>query len=921
MCLALVALAATLPATADYVYTGGEINISGATLFVDFFYAPAGTNDFVDVDGDGTFGFDPMRPMPVDQLAPVWSCPNWTGYWQLQYRGVGSGNGLTEFVDWQLLGLVPDGLPADNGVINRFEFANADGLVEHGCQFDASCWAIDLDEDGTFDPPNGDCNGSNTPRCPCSIDIAVMDVPTRWFVIPPTGAKCPPAWNKIPGEPCYGDNPTKSWDTNKSNKLKTLTRDVDGDGTIEPGESLNTNTASPDEKTVFDEGIAQVPVAFIANAGTGLQCGCISVTELQYLFITGRLPNGGNLVAATRDSGSGTRNASMNSLGVDPSYGRGDNLGNKNDDNPPANLGPGHQPTNCGGSSVMERVVQNRRLALGYTGLAGPSRAAPDAEAGRYEIVDVMFDDRGGTERVRPTISSVIFNCDPDTGYQIAGPETFASRGDPYETNSGAPEYMDNQAAAGYLKNIHDSIVAFVDNPGQPEDTFMPGQYLAQAFFLPAGMDCSQDLTDPTNFIDITENATLRQYMLNNSTLGTSTGDTPDCGFTPANLVPIRNAFPDFDGDGTIDSYSDGSVDGQYADLNGNLNIPGGGFFLSERNQVAGDFDYDKDFDVDDIDEMVEAYQDPRQFVFDDYNSYGGGGPPGDPGDLATNHVIPEIIGDFNGDGNFDVEDVRYFADGLALEGSARFIGGQLNRRTGFTRVDQAWKALTGCNNFFGTAIATDCKPYQSGDSRADIAGNTRWPGAQPHGSDGVINAADIDAVHANYVPYNPAGVSWAHVLANQWALVDLSADMDGNLVIDDADLQVVLNILCTIQGDADLSGTVDQNDLDTVDANLGGNGGWAMGDFDGDGQITTADRNFVVANFGYQSVCKADVNCDSAFNNADIPAFVLALTNPPLYGTTYPGCDILTADINCDGAVNNADIPALVELLTSNCN
>ena len=30
-----------------------QVNISGATLFADFFHAPASTNDYIDVDGDG----------------------------------------------------------------------------------------------------------------------------------------------------------------------------------------------------------------------------------------------------------------------------------------------------------------------------------------------------------------------------------------------------------------------------------------------------------------------------------------------------------------------------------------------------------------------------------------------------------------------------------------------------------------------------------------------------------------------------------------------------------------------------------------------------------------------------------------------------------------------------------------------------
>jgi len=58
------------------------------------------------------------------------------------------------------------------------------------------------------------------------------------------------------------------------------------------------------------------------------------------------------------------------------------------------------------------------------------------------------------------------------------------------------------------------------------------------------------------------------------------------------------------------------------------------------------------------------------------------------------------------------------------------------------------------------------------------------------------------------------------------------------------------------------------------------------------------------------------DMNCDGTFNNADIPAFVLALIEPGNYAATYPDCDILNGDIDGDGSLSNADIPAFVDLL-----
>ena len=77
------------------------INQSGATLLETFLKAPAASNDYFDVDGDGfarVFGTN-------DQLAPF-ALPPAPGFgqnlqhWIIQYRSVGSVNGFQELVDF-----------------------------------------------------------------------------------------------------------------------------------------------------------------------------------------------------------------------------------------------------------------------------------------------------------------------------------------------------------------------------------------------------------------------------------------------------------------------------------------------------------------------------------------------------------------------------------------------------------------------------------------------------------------------------------------------------------------------------------------------------------------------------------------------------------------------------------------------------
>lgn len=58
------------------------------------------------------------------------------------------------------------------------------------------------------------------------------------------------------------------------------------------------------------------------------------------------------------------------------------------------------------------------------------------------------------------------------------------------------------------------------------------------------------------------------------------------------------------------------------------------------------------------------------------------------------------------------------------------------------------------------------------------------------------------------------------------------------------------------------------------------------------------------------------DMNCDGAVNEADIPAFVLALLDPAAYSAAYPGCDPTRADLNTDGESDALDLQPFVDAM-----
>jgi hypothetical protein len=68
-----------------------------------------------------------------------------------------------------------------------------------------------------------------------------------------------------------------------------------------------------------------------------------------------------------------------------------------------------------------------------------------------------------------------------------------------------------------------------------------------------------------------------------------------------------------------------------------------------------------------------------------------------------------------------------------------------------------------------------------------------------------------------------------------------------------------------------------------------------------------------------YPCIVRGDMNCDGAVNAFDIDPFVVALTDPVLYESTYE-CELLNGDTNCDGSVNTFDIDPFVLCLTGGC-
>jgi hypothetical protein len=907
----LLALAACVGTTGSVAFGQADysVTLSGATLLQNFIRDPLSTVDVIDVNGDGLsrtgspavtqqLVFRPGSNNPADLDSQNPSAPN-QNYWVVQYRSVGSVNGVrdiarygrpntvsepatgplmdwrrTETVSWQHLTFIDNSQTSPIIAPSVFNSLNPSGLPNRTVV------------SGPF-PNSYPYVSSTLTTGAIQVDIAPVDVPTLWATRG-TGVGSPNPTKK-PGQAEYGSNTRIATDKNgtpldSGNELNRFDLvDLDAEG-------RNLNITSPDSNTIFDTAFTFAPIAAYVNIATGKSD--FEFSELRHLMATGRLPSGENLTAVTRSVGSGTHNGFMNSIGLDPSFGVGESIGPESTPPNQHMLGDEWVPGNAQGSGLLETKLLNARLGVGYSGAERGVNSNTVVQR-RFDFARVRAD--GGTDFVRAEVNKIINNglrgqTDPDggtyseDGWRIGGPAVLATLGDPRSApvNKGGdaantnPD-MNNVEAAAYVNNITRAIAILAATPTCPLPPAAqrgPAERLVTGFVLLDATDRIQEKTattaNPTNWVINPANTTERQALAD---LYLNCADALGV-YRNALYSSTRAANPEYQSprrkaaaQGWTTNYSDNRIE-SYRTL-GNTNVSYNTRMdalaadIYERNRIAGDFDGNGLRNGADLPEMMQALR----LGFDDTRASGtwdGGDVEGGTISAARGlAAVPEMLGDHNGDGNFDAKDVRYAADGLAT------YSGSLNRKQGFIDADSAWEALTG--NFFwndangGGTTSVRCS-YKAGDARADIAGAPgTTPGFAPVGSDGAVNAADIDYVFAQIAP---GDVNWATNLAGA-ARADLSADINGDLVLDRNDVTEILSaVLCTRWWDVNLDGVVNETDRTIAQSHVGQAGGWAQGDVDGDGQITSADVTLI---------CPADFNGDGQSDFFDYLDFAAA--------------------------------------------
>lgn len=502
---------------------------------------------------------------------------------------------------------------------------------------------------------------------------------------------------------------------------------------------------------------------------------------------------------------------------------------------------------------------------------------------------------------------------------------------------------MRNQEAAALINNTSRSLDFFSTNFVNNANVFSPAEFIATRFIPLRSRDRQQGLFDPcAGELNAARLQSLQDFVRNPGAFvpgatqvyadsrfvafGNATNIGGSAAGSRAGKVPVRQPDDTIGAGGAAVRYSDNSSNPIDPPVTGYLAqggaIIGGGANLSLRNLVAGDFNADGLRNSDDSVQLILAW-DSRNGA----TAWVSPSAVNDPGrsddltDISAASGMPvnaadasiEILGDFDGDGNFgrkwntttqtfgpDRSDVRYWADGLALDP----VTGKLDRSAGFLKVDQAWVGIPAhagdTDGFFNTTLATGVA-YELGDAVADISGPTaqQTPGFAPNSMDGTVSGFDIDYVYRQFLR-NPrvtdGALNWANL--NEAAATgqfrpDLSADINGDLIINQADVdRIVFDILETSYGDVDLDGDCDKDDLSIANGNINLPGGWAQGDVNGDGTVTAADIAIIS---GCINVCPCDVNHDGMVTSQDFFDFLTGF-----FGGTL--------DYNHDGMVTSQD-------------
>jgi hypothetical protein len=614
----------------------------------------------------------------------------------------------------------------------------------------------------------------------------------------------------------------------------------------------------PNTSFIRNETLAIVPFAVVANPGTGV--AKLEENDVRWLNGAGRLPNGANFNAVTREIGSGTRNQGDNNFNIDPSWGGGErdrrSLAGANLTQYTDATSTVRTITDVNGNPVTIRPGDEMRPDLD---LFGVDSARPESQQAKEHRVGPLMhfsDKNSGGSGVRPTVINNRMAIGPnlsvgdvaDRGLQnLDGTIPSNSKTDPLrvvkihfekigssESDTGAADDGFNQPTAFNITNgrhqhwsasqavtvigIDDGSNGGIAADGKPdrrgtvaEDTD-PKKLIWNDTF---------ETTDPNS-------VGVHRKFLNNITQSVtqypSNAITPadaviDAGFVPAQIMKVDKAF---DGGEQTWSNSPGGFDQALYDLLVTNNPPPGARNLKSRlNWIDPSTDPvnggTQGFNGDITNNLVTY----KIFALD-VPTIGSGSSTPTKAIVVRNRTV--LAGDMDGNGVRDLLDVPALANAYAAsEAQGNIAGnGSITNMSGTLSSDDliVLTDFNGSGNIDPTS--TNASPVYRAVDRNDVIfflKGATVDTVNPNPATGYTGSADIQARRED-------GVRLGKLKKNQ-AIDTFNTTLQG--LVGTAKpfgggnwSQAEIDALRVFKGDVNSDGAINRIDARTVDSLVG---------------------------------------------------------------------------------------------------
>jgi hypothetical protein len=751
---------------------------------------------------------------------------------------------------------------------------------------------------GTSGQPNFAFSGNNPNGGQNAVQMAISDVSGRQgFSVAGAGA-----FNKRPGDSGYGKGnvflPAGSTtqglgQANIHHELADQTLLNMPAATTNPrtGAAFGSgpwNTAGIDN--LDNQTVAITATLFVANPGTGLDR--INRSDAQFLQAAGRLPNGADFNAATRDVNSGTLNVAALNVGLDPSFAVGENddgNGNAADGGTTqVNIGPGIKFSNkTSGGSGVRPTVQNARMAIGHLSISDSIGSTKNSVSRPLRALAYRDDDNDVADNSNNVYRPAIPTGDQRDAYTdpASGEFTLASGS--------------NILGGKYVIYQNETYLT-VKKPGAAFAGDTPAQWAARSS-TQTGIQGDTATNDVRNFRDNVLNAVASFPLPTNlanaaspadGLLNTSlilpqlmavkkTGDGINQSVANSSQnVALANAFLD-PNNGLVQAFNpaDPNTVTKGASSTYGAVTPAGGqgaIKITDQNYLFGNFLQNgvRDFAA------VLAAQDAQAKLLASgagVDMFSGSSNatvvPGVAAPLATmtnqaggtgatkGDLI--VLGDYNADGKFDGKDLYQLAHGAALANTNTGSGSNgLTLGAGETFGQAIRRGMLLKNAALDLLNAT-ATAQQKIDASANLTNDPTGANAFNKldvNRDGLVSRFDAKIVDGfQDKDYRKLADQLSAVITDAQgtriiSLVDAELNDTGDITR--ADFDIVKTSLVAagklIPGDANFDGIVNVGDLGLLSTNFGSpTSRWGLGDFNGDGIVNVGDLGLLSTNFG----------------------------------------------------------------------